>query len=379
MLTSIITRNISYGLHAYVIVLGMSMASGTLWPRPDHTVGKHDVLVAYMKAWVPILGQRFGKAMVVDGFAGPGEYETGEPGSPLLSWRVAGDHKTAGRLGSADLDFRFFDSDPARVAHLHDLMLNEQRFSGMHYEVEHCLCADRLPSLLRECNSKKIPMFVMLDPFGLKGVSLDLIGEVLSVPHSEFLFSFMHETAVRFGETAEVHDHLIDLVGDEVPAERSANGYCDILERRLRSLGSRYVLKFALWEGGRHVYTLFFGTRNIRGCEVMKDAMWSVAKGGSYRFDGVRRHQPLLLSEDAFGFDELVADLVDAFGRNEWIPVEKLDEFMAGDGTLFRKSHLRSKVLKPLQDLGGLAVRGGQSRPGVFPPKRGIEIQFLQA
>ena len=83
----------------------------------------------------------------------------------------------------------------------------------------------------------------------------------------------------------------------------------------------------------------------------MKDAMWSVAKDGSYRFDGVRRHQPLLLSEDAFGFDELVADLVDAFGRNEWIPVEKLDEFMAGDGTLFRKSHLRSKVLKPLQDL----------------------------
>ena len=111
----------------------------------------------------------------------------------------------------------------------------------------------------------------------------------------------------------------------------------------------------------------------------MKDVMWSVAKDGSYRFDGVRRHQPLLLSEDAFGFDELVADLVDAFGRNEWIPVEKLDEFMAGDGTLFRKSHLRSKVLKPLQDLGGLAVRGGQSRPGVFPPKRGIEIQFLQA
>ena len=40
--------------------------------------------------------------------------------------------------------------------------------------------------------------FVMLDPFGLKGVSMDLIREILSVPHGEVLFSFMHEAGVRF-------------------------------------------------------------------------------------------------------------------------------------------------------------------------------------
>ena len=353
------------------------MALGTLWPRPDHTAGKHEVLVAYLKAWVPILGQSFGKAMVVDGFAGPGEYEAGELGSPLLSWRVAAEHKAAGRLGSVNLDFRFFDSDPDRVAHLHHLMSLEDRFSGMRYQVEHGLCAELLPPLLRESRARKVPMFVMLDPFGLKGVSSELISEVMSVPRSEVLFSFMHETAVRFGDTPEVHDHLIDLVGDDELVERSPNGYCDVLERRFRAAGAKYVLRFALWEGGRHVYTLFFCTRSPRGCEVMKNTMWNVAKDGSYRFDGIRRHQPLLLSEDAFGFDELVSDLVDAFGYDSWVPVERLDEFMAGDGTLFRKGHLRSKVLKPLQNNRTLEVRGGQKRRGDFPAERGIEVKFL--
>ncbi len=102
-----------------------------LWELPDHTVGKHDVIVAYLKAWLPILGQGFGKAVVVDGFAGPGEYKGGEPGSPLLSWRVAGEHKAAGRLGQADLDFRFVDSDPKAVAHLRSLLTREQLFDGM--------------------------------------------------------------------------------------------------------------------------------------------------------------------------------------------------------------------------------------------------------
>ena len=349
-----------------------------LWELPDHTVGKHEVLVAYLKAWLPILGQGFGKAVVVDGFAGPGEYKGGEPGSPLLSWRVAGDHKAAGRLGRADLDFRFIESDSKRATHLRSLLAGEQLYNGMSFSVETALCADVIPDILSHCRATGTPLLAMLDPSGLKGVSINLIGEILSVPHSEVLFSFMHQTAVRLGGTPEVHPYLVDLVGDDVLVGPSPEDYCDALECRFRSQGAAYVLKFGIWKGGRYVYTLFFGTKSPRGCEVMKDAMWSAAGDGSYRFNGVHRNlTPLFDQGSTDYFPELVEDLVYKFGYDRWVPVEVLDDFLKGDETLFRAEHLRGKALKPLQDQGRLEVRG-QPRAGAFPIGRDVSVKFLR-
>lgn len=66
----------------------------TLWERDEHTEGKHLVLEHYLKAWFPILGMgRMNRRILfVDGFAGPGKYKGGEPGSPLVAMRVLADH-----------------------------------------------------------------------------------------------------------------------------------------------------------------------------------------------------------------------------------------------------------------------------------------------
>jgi hypothetical protein len=354
------------------------MESEVLWDLPDHTVGKHEVLVAYLKAWIPILGQGFRRAVVVDGFAGPGEYQGGESGSPLLSWRVAGEHREAGRLGDVELDFRFFDADANAVEHLRPLLDRERKYDGMSFSVEHAICADALPAILADCHATGTPVFVMLDPKGLKGVSMDLISEIFSVPSGEVLFSFMHETAVRFGGTPQVDPYLRGLVGDDVPPGGSPYDYCDALEERFRSHGANYVLRFGLWQRGRHVYTLFFGTCNLRGCEVMKDAMWDVAGDGSYRFNGLHRYQPLLLDQSSAGnFVGLEKDLTVKFGYDRWVSIEELENFMKGDQTLFRKAHLRDKVLKPLQNQRKLEVHN-QARRGQFPLWKDIRVRFLR-
>ena len=51
--------------------------TNTLWKLDEHTIGKHMVLKAYMQAWLPVMGLTNEKILVVDGFAGPGEYEGG--------------------------------------------------------------------------------------------------------------------------------------------------------------------------------------------------------------------------------------------------------------------------------------------------------------
>lgn len=54
----------------------------TQWRLEPHTAAKHEILRRYMNAWFPILGSYHGRVVFLDGFAGPGIYADGEPGSP---------------------------------------------------------------------------------------------------------------------------------------------------------------------------------------------------------------------------------------------------------------------------------------------------------
>ena len=67
----------------------MSKVNNKLWPMQPHTEAKHTILKRYLEAWFPIQTRFNDKVMIIDGFAGPGEYESGELGSPLIAINIA--------------------------------------------------------------------------------------------------------------------------------------------------------------------------------------------------------------------------------------------------------------------------------------------------
>ena len=92
----------------------------TLWRLEDHTRGKHMVLRAYMNAWLPIILGTFERAMFVDAFAGPGEYENGEAGSPVIALKALAQH-SAQRMMRGQIDYVFIEKDLDRSAHLEEV------------------------------------------------------------------------------------------------------------------------------------------------------------------------------------------------------------------------------------------------------------------
>src|SRR5207247_2428761 len=74
----------------------MSDELPALWPADAHTLTKHRILKNYFDAWAPILSHAKGiqgsELLFVDGFAGPGQYSTGEPGSPIVAITAILDH-----------------------------------------------------------------------------------------------------------------------------------------------------------------------------------------------------------------------------------------------------------------------------------------------
>lgn len=60
------------------------------WSLPPHTEAKHKILRYYLGAWFAIMAQSrmVSRINFLDGFAGRGRYDDGEPGSPLIALEV---------------------------------------------------------------------------------------------------------------------------------------------------------------------------------------------------------------------------------------------------------------------------------------------------
>ena len=59
------------------------------WIYKEHTRVKHELLDKYLGGWLPILGRWNRRLIIVDGFAGRGEYADGSDGSPVIILRKA--------------------------------------------------------------------------------------------------------------------------------------------------------------------------------------------------------------------------------------------------------------------------------------------------
>src|SRR5712672_2541721 len=94
----------------------MAAPRRTIWPLEPHTRAKHEILKRYLQAWMVILSQgRFPEILYIDGFAGPGEYETGEAGSPIIALDTALAFRPA---LTAKVHFLFVEKDTDRADHL---------------------------------------------------------------------------------------------------------------------------------------------------------------------------------------------------------------------------------------------------------------------
>src|SRR5205807_2684598 len=130
---------------------------GTQWSITPHTQAKHHILRRYLEAWLPILAAYNDRLVYIDGFAGPGRYEGGEPGSPLIALATILDHprfRGAGLREGAKL--LFIEKEADRAAELRaelDRFAEERRTAGhpipewISYDVRHAEFAPTMTKL----------------------------------------------------------------------------------------------------------------------------------------------------------------------------------------------------------------------------------------
>ena len=358
------------------------MPSETLWEMQEPTFGKHLVLKHYLDGWFPILGRWNGRLLFIDGFAGPGEYAGGEPGSPLIALDCVKRHKELGRLSGVEVVLLCIESESDRAKHLESRLKREQLPADTCCEVLEGTFDDNMSSLLDYVDKQKAdlaPAFVMIDPFGVKGSRMDLIDRILQNNQSECMISFMYEPIRRFHEQTEFEPHLNELFGTEdwqkcldMADENKRKLYLHgLFKRQLKEHGAKQVIFFELWNGNRHIYTIYFASGSPKGCNLMKQAIWKADPSGSYRFRGYAGNQGLLFDTST---EPLAKQLQEHFGDRP-TPIEDIEAFVMSDKTMFHKGQLRQKTLRPLEKDGRISVSRPQGTRG-FTNGKGITVRF---
>ena len=358
----------------------------TLWPLDDHTLGKHMVLRAYMDAWLPIILSKFERAMFVDAFAGPGEYENGELGSPVIALNALAQHSSQGMM-TGQIDYVFIEERPDRFVHLKKVIGRQRTKGSVPSICRISMFNDRfahvLPKLIASIRSERTPTFVMIDPFGISGVGMEFIRALMDYPSTEVYVSFMYESVNRFKHHPNFELHLDDLFGcpdwrqgiDMPDGKARKDFFYGLYRNQLKLSGARHVLNFELYEGNQLKYALFFATKSDQGCDKMKQAMWKVAPLGGYGFRSDTIGQ-LSFESRVVDFNELDRALIDTFGMDQPIEIESIDEFMCSDRVLFHSSHLRSRLADMERAFTLIVDQSPRKKRSAFPP--GTILRFVE-
>jgi three-Cys-motif partner protein len=283
----------------------MADESPTVWQADPHTFAKHAILEGYLKAWLPILSRqsyRFQgtsqEVLFIDGFAGPGEYKGGEPGSPIIAVEAALNHSVSFPV---PIRLLFIEEREDRCTHLAQLLkkYNEGICSAKNVRVSrprHGECDAVLGERLNEHERRGVkfgPALAFLDQFGYSAVSMELVKRILAFPQCEVFLYLDYKDMNRWITDPKKASSFTRTYGGEEWREaidmperdRRAhlfNAYKNALKERANA---RYVYAFAMFDKvDRLLYWLVFCTNSLRGLEEMKRAMWKVDESGSFKF-----------------------------------------------------------------------------------------------
>jgi three-Cys-motif partner protein len=362
----------------------MAAPTTKLWKLDSHTKGKHQVLRRYIDAWLPILGSASGRLLFIDGFAGPGEYEAGEEGSPQIAMRALADHSAK---ISAAVVYYFIEKDPERAKHLETVVEGWKTKLSATTTVHVVTGAfdDTMTEIfdyLEEQNSNLAPSFVMIDPFGVSDTPMSVVKKLLGSKRCETYVSIMYEWINRFKKSPEFKDKLDALFGctdwqnlvDIEDPEKRRRAFYDLYKQQLRDAGAVHVIHFDIYEGNKLKYSIFFASQHEKGADRMKEAIWKAVPDGKFKFRG--SHNPELALVVSPDFEPLKKQLREKFSDGEWHDISEIINFVMSDATDYHSGQVKKSTLKPMEAVGHVEVYpASRKRNGTYPD--GCRLKFL--
>lgn len=263
----------------------------------DQSLVKMTIVSKYFWAWakviIPTVKQHGSRIAYLDLFAGPGRYKDGTKSTPLLVL----EHAIADPDMSQMLVTMFNDKDEENVQSLKSAISALPNVNNLKHApvILHQEVGSEMVKMFEQM--KVIPTLFFVDPWGYKGLSLQLVNAVLKDWGCDCIFFFNYNRINMGLGNPSVQEHMNALFGETRanelrpkldslgPNERELT----IVEELCQALGAsrgRFVLPFRFRNpcGTRTSHHLIFVSKHFRGYEIMKGIM---AKESSVHEQGV--------------------------------------------------------------------------------------------
>jgi three-Cys-motif partner protein len=355
----------------------------------DQSLIKARIVSKYFSAWANVIlntQKKYShydqKIAYIDLFAGPGRYDDQSKSTPLLVLETI--------LANPDLTNRmvtlFNDKDSANIESLKTAIsqlsgIERLKYAPALYNEE---VGDEIAKMFSGMNL--VPAFFFVDPWGYKGLSLNLVSSIIKDWGCDCVFFFNYNRVNMGVSNDAIKQHMVSLFGEEhldfvrnecgktsSPVERELVVVQELCNA-LKNNGSRFVLPFRFKndDGTRTSHHLIFLSKGFRGYDIMKEIMYKESSdniGGvaSFEYNPRDMHykQGSLFDLLSRPLDDLQGMLLQQYaGRT--MDFNKLYEEHSIDKPYVRKNY--KDVLKSLFESDKIAALNSKTGK---PPRKG--------
>jgi three-Cys-motif partner protein len=254
-------------------------------PVPQNII-KTMLVTKYFGAWANVMLPRLNRPgerlAFVDLFAGPGRFKDGKASTPL--WILS--HSIKNPALCARLITMFNDKNPAFAEQLRreiEALPGVEKLTHTP-QVSSTAVGGQIADMLRGLSL--VPTLFFIDPWGYKGLSLDLIGQAIKNWGCDCIFFFNYNRINAGLNNRSVAEPMADLFGpirfEQLRAEATGRSpderqtiIIEALTEALGEVGGRYVLPFEFESehGKRPSHYIIFVSKEFRGYHIMKEVM----------------------------------------------------------------------------------------------------------
>jgi three-Cys-motif partner protein len=244
---------------------------------------KAAIVSKYFDAWARVIVLKVSRQLAyVDLFAGPGRYDDGTPSTPLLVLQKAVSNPEL--LPGIKLVFNEANPKYAERLKYEFRSFPNAALLSRAPEVTRDEVGERTVSLLNSWAD--VPTLLFADPWGYKGLSLELFRAALKRKGCECIFFFNYNRINPALNNRGVKELMDELFGKEranrlratvaglSPSRRESRILAE-LELALKEFGAKFVLSFPFSDerGTRTSHYIVFATKHRRGHDIMKSIM----------------------------------------------------------------------------------------------------------
>ena len=296
--------------------------------QTDQSEIKARIIQKYFYAWanviMPSVKGNGNKIAYIDLYAGPGRYKDGAASTPLLVL----EHAIASPAMAEMLVSLFNDVDANISQTLESEIAKLPGIEKLAHKPQ-VLCGTVGEDAEKYFNETRlVPSFSFVDPFGYKGLSLKIVNGVIKDWGCDCVF-FFNYGRINAGITNElVRPHIDALFGEaranelratlpnKSPHEREIL-ILESLANAIKDMGGTFVLPFRFKRGQRTSHSLIFVSKHFKGYEIMKSIMAKESSTedqgvASFAYSPADASTPLLFSLSR-PFEALQQMLVDQF------------------------------------------------------------------